>query len=338
MYAKITIYGYGLTINDVQYGYETTYTQTKYLNTVTAGQRYEDFTFSGGTFGQNPTDTWYKTGIMKAKVTLSKEENGETIFESNEILVDMLLLTDNALSFYDYQISTTSSTYTARLQYWGSSISMGTYGIGDINSYRLYLYDTNDNMIQDSGELYDWNSIGYWETDYTFTKLQDDTTYKIKAKATLVCGYQIETETKSFTVNYEEITIDETHLVLTNELINACVNVIVNLPSITHTKVLLQRTIKDKNDWLALNVINSASDTIIFNDYYAVPNQSYTYKAIVYNDETVVNTYYNHITHEFNGIAICDINCHYSTQLDVGRFPVSKNERVTMVEVTNSYK
>lgn len=120
MYAKITIYGYGLTINDVQYGYSTIYTQTKYLNTITAGQRYEDFTFSGGTFGQNPTGGWGKIGIMKAKITLSKEENGAIIFESNEILVDMLLLTDNALSFYDYQISTTSSTYTARLQYWGN--------------------------------------------------------------------------------------------------------------------------------------------------------------------------------------------------------------------------
>ena len=345
-YGTLRIYGYSLNINESNY---TGTILTQYMNTITAGQRYENFVITANTLGENCDNStspilWGVQGQMRAKVEVGNEldDDGNVIplFTSNEILVDMLMSMDdesgtyNSFDFVNAPYTSDASTKTVSVEYI-SHQCLGAYGQDEVNSYRFYLYDSEYNLIRDSGELYEWSTDAYSNVFYSFSDLADDTVYYTKAKIILIGGYVLTTDYKSITVNYAEIPIDSTHLLLSNDANKGRVKLKI-LYDAAHTKVVISRSVYNANDWLELKTHTSSLSEITAYDYYAIAGVKYTYKVIVYNGNNVVATYFNNITHEFNGICIADIFGGYSILADTEKYPVKRNDRATILEPMDS--
>jgi hypothetical protein len=345
-YGTLKVYGYGLGVNDNYYNGTKI---THYMNTTISGQRYEDFVVPPNTLGENTNceDVFLWSlngGSMKAVVEVGNQLDGDgnviPLFKSNVILVDMLMSVDdvsgtyNSLSFENSPYSSDSSTKSVSIIY-RSHRCLGAYGNDEVNSYRFYLYDSDYSLIQDSGELYDWSTDAYANVFYTYHNLANNTTYYVKSKATLIGGYTLETDYASITVNYEETPIDSTHLILSNDKGRGRVKLKI-LNDATHTKAVISRSVYNANDWLELKTVTSSLSEITAYDYYAIAGVKYTYKVVIYNGTTAVATYYNNITHEFNGVCIADIFGGYCTLADLKKYPVNRNDRAAILEPMDS--
>lgn len=73
-----------------------------------------------------------------------------------------------------------------------------------------------------------------------------------------------------------------------------------------------------------------------FYDYYALPNTTYLYRAVLYQGNSIVATYYCKITHRINGICIADIYGGYHALAFTQKYPVNKNDRAAILEPMDS--
>ena len=327
--AIISINGYNLGVNGNNYGGDG-YTQQRIINTSHGGVRYEDFTFDSGTFGETPLSSWTSSGKMKATVNIT---NGSLTAESNTVLTDMLICVDNSFSLSSSTLTTNSSNYTVEMIL-SNSTCFGKYGDNELNSYMLELYDADDNLIEQTETMYDWITTQSGYHYYTFENLKDDTIYKIKAKCTLVSGFEFESNTITITVNYDEHPAD-TELVLTNKN-GGYVEVSADLTSEIFTKYIISKCKKNSEDWITLETKNTSDVNILYKDYYAIPDVKFTYRLQTYNGATLVETYYNEIEHTFEGCVIADYYGAYFSDYDLETLPINKNERMTTVETLDS--
>lgn len=312
---------------------------TKYINTAIAGQAFETFHVEANTLGHDPTpqDPTWPSGKVYAFVEFRKSQDlsQEPIFVSNQVLVDLLVMWDSDFTFENEIYNTTSSVQTVRVKYVRRS-ALGTSGSTDINSYRLFIYDSNHNFIRDSGELYDWESAPIVSCDYTFDKLQDDHKYYVKARITLVGGYQLTRQFAEINVNYESLPSGSKELTLTNLPSKGFVEMKLNLTGIPHTKVIFSQCIPNKNEYLEVGSINSNDDIVIINNAYALPGREYLIRAIAFNGELIVGTYYNYISPVISGVVISDIYGCYSALGRITKHPINRNDRGQIVEAMDS--
>lgn len=339
-YGTLKIYGYAFSIDD-GHRYEGVKI-TQYINTFMLGVGYEEYVIPPNTLAEIPelgSKFMYPSGVMKAVVEigtkLDDEGNAIPMFKSNEIIVDM------PVNFQeDYYIepasgilTATCSTYQLPLCYIDRKL-FGSYGSTEVNSYRVLLYDSDYNLIQDSGAMYDWNNGLYWRHYYTLTNLKDSTTYYVKAKYTLGGGYVIDLDFRQLEVRYVDIPIHSDNLLLGNDKLHGRVNINV-IPDVQYDKIVVSREIKDTGDYLKLKTINKGSlsmDSAKIYDYYALPNTTYTYRVVLFNGDNVAATYYNVITHEFDGVCIADAYGSYNAIAFDKKYPINKNDRVNVVE------
>ena len=334
-WATLKIYGYTLTIDGNEYSGTAI---TEYINASWLGTGYIDFTVPANTLAVIPTDDTYGfSGKMKAKVEigveLDSEGNAVSKFESNEVLVDMFTPLDGDFMIADTPLTATGSTTQFQIRYI-PRVALGTTGANDVNSYKVLLYDTNYNLVKDSGTLYDWENSSDTYKKYTLTGLSDKTDYYIRVKATLVGGYTLTTEYTSLSVQYADIPVLNSQLTLANDIMNGCVQISLDT-DVEYDKIVISRSVINTDDYLELRTIQTNSLKQIF-DYYALPNQTYLYRAILYKGESIVATYYNTITHKFEGICIADAYAGYGALAWDSIYPINRNERGSIVEPMDS--
>ena len=340
LYATLVIDGY------VEANYPSmipTYEGTKITTQLAvsmAGQGYTEFTVLANTLGFVPDETTpnvIHTGKMKAKVLFGENTEGghvvNPVFESNETYVNMFLFADNDFKFIGTPYAANSSIFSADIVY-VVNYDYGSSGATDIKSYRYYLYDSNYKLIHDSGELYDWNTGTVSNKKYKFYNLEDNKTYYVKARIITNGGYVLTTDYEPITVNYADDPVISDRVSLSNAL--GGVKVDCDLSGITHTDVVIARTIKDEDEYLELVKITDSSDSVIYTDSYAIPNKEYIYRVVVLNGSTIAGTYYNKITRTSNVLTISDIWGSYTVIADMVKHPISRNDRGAHVEPMDS--
>ena len=339
-YGTLKIYGYSFNVLDGK-RYEGIKI-TQYINTFVLGVGYEEYIIPPNTLAEVPdwgTKFMYPSGVMKAVVEigtqLDEEGNAIPMFKSNEIIVDMPV---NFREDYYIEPATgilnaTSSIYQLPLVYIDRKL-FGSFGSTEVNSYRVLLYDSNYNLVKDSGAMYDWNNGLYWKHYYTLTDLNNDTTYYVKAKYTLGGGYVIDLDFRQIDVKYSDVPVHSDNLLLDNDKVHGRVNVNI-VPDVQYNKIVISREIKDTGNYLEIKAVNKgnlSTDRVKIYDYYALPNTTYMYRAVLFNGEDIVATYYNAITHEFDGVCIADASGAYNALAFEKKYPINKNDRASVVE------
>lgn len=287
---------------------------------------YEEFTVPGGALGKTPPvaqPTGHFGGTVKARVQFTKQ-NGET-YVSNSVVVNMLLMWDNDLIFFNTPYNITSSTFIPQLKY-SQRHSLGEYDANYINSYHYYLYDSNYNLISDSGELYDWDSYIYWtDTSFSFKGLQDNQTYYVRAKVTLNGGYIFWRGYEPVYVHYADLPEESEKFKATN--ISTGIELNIDLAEVEHDRIVVTRSIVGQNVWLAIKDINISTNSVVIDDHYCIPDVKYQYRAVVYNGNDIVTTYYCYDTFKSSGIIISDSQGAYVAVGNLEKYPISRNDR-----------
>ena len=359
-YATLIVYGYEQDEISGQQRYYNGLKLTQQLTSGMGGQWYEEFIIPPDALGFTPTGSSYRfSGKMQAKVEVGSELDYESFepnphlpdqgipayvtnpdITSNIILVDMLVINSNAIHWIDpitgvqvSQYNTDSSHMTVDMYISGSH----NYGISDndnVQSYRVWLYDSYKNLLRDSNEMYDWDSNVSANKKYTFYDLQDQQTYYARGRITLNGGY---------TFNYDYIPIytdfSGLHPASPNFTIEQQIGKVLltlDLTGISHTKIIVTRTVQYEGEYLEIQNVIDDGDTVKIEDRYPIPGEKYEYKAVVFNGELIVGTYYNNISYTSNCIAISDIFACYTAIGNITKHPISRNDRGQIVETIDS--
>lgn len=335
-WATLKIYGYSLTIDGTEY---TGTSVTEYINVSWLGTGYIEFTVPANTLAVNPTsDNYGFSGRIKAvvEIGLNKDENGNAIsqFKSNEVLVDMLVQLPDDFKIVNTPLTASGSTKAIEIRY-VTRTTLGNYGANNINSYQVLLYDSNYNLVSDSGTLYDWENNSIIYKKYTLKNLADNSNYYVRVKATLEGGYTLSTDYTPLSVKYDTTPLPSSNLALENDIVRGRVRIGIET-DVLHDKIIVSRTIKDAADYLEVLSIKSRDNTVVLYDNYALPNCTYTYKVVLLSGDTVADTYYNSITHKFDGVCVADAYGCYNAIAFEKKYPVNKNDRAGIVEPMDS--
>lgn len=324
---------------------------TQVLDTAIAGQHIAQWSVLSSDLANayDPGSPSSVTSRVKAYVEIWRYNNGniETIGRSNSIYVDLLLMWDGDSYFCAENgtspvtsYSTTTSKCTIGIYYlpradWGNEDDTS------VQSYRIKLYDSNHKLIRDTGELYDWDANVYQRIIYTFYDLKDNTIYYVKYKLTLNGGYVINRGTPDNHDAYIPISVnysDDPPVSNNFKLVSAPegVKLSLDLTGVSHTKVLFTRTVDNSGEYLNIGTTVSRDTIITETDKYAIPTYHYTYKAVVYNGNSVVTTYYSRIQYISNCIKISDLFGNYTAIGNITKHPISRNDRGVTLETMDS--
>lgn len=329
-YGTLIINGYTAVINENIY---SGIKMTQYINESILETGIVEFVIPPNTLAELPIGEYNYTGKVRARVEIGKELNtdGNVIPQvySNEILLDLLMYVESDFTIENAPLNATASNYDITIKYF-MRYDFGTYGSTDMNSYRVFLYDENYNILSDSGEIYDAQFVLYKYRIYTLNGLKDNTNYYVRVKGNLVGGYTIWTDYVPLTVKYEDIPIISSKLTLINNSTKGCVKVILN-ENLIHDRVVISRTQLNRDDYLEVASLPNQNSTIKFEDYYVLPNTTYIYKVVSYNGNEVVGTYYNIVTHSLDGIVIADAYGHYTALSYDNIYPINRNNRFGLI-------
>lgn len=339
-YATLVIDGYSLTDLDTDIVYNG-YKETHTLGMAIGGQWYSEYNVDSGLLGiayPERTGNLSTSGKMQARVEIGDELDDDgyvtnPVFTSNVTLVDMAITRTNPPRFIYTPYNATASTYSIT-PYCDYVFTMGAESNADIQSYRIFIYDSNYNLIQDSEELYDWDSGIYGNSRYTLYNLTDGATYYAKLRVTLNGGCIFTSGYETITVNYEDTPSSSDEFTTSPSLGTMLLQL--DLTGVTHTKVAFSRTVQEESDYLELVVVENPSDTVIAIDKYPIPGKSYTYKAVAFNGDIIVGTYYNNISYTNNYITISDVVGSYSAVGDMTKHPINRNDRGTILETMDN--
>ncbi len=154
-YATLVIDGYTETIEETGEVFEGL-KQTYQLSVAVGGQWYVEYnidsTLLGKSYPQREGDI-SGGGKMQARVEIGNEvgEDGHVvnpIFTSNVVIVDMIVLRSPTISFAYQPYQATGSIFPVYLNC-DYITNYGVDGNADVQSYRIFLYDNNYNLIQD---------------------------------------------------------------------------------------------------------------------------------------------------------------------------------------------
>lgn len=362
-YGTIVIDGYLCQLNPDGYPY-TGCKITHTLNTIAGGQPFEEFRIPVNTLGQTPVDepSAFLNGKMQVRVEIGDELDGDPPsdddtqhgghvinpeFTSNTVLGDMLIMWPHDCSFSDAtslmatnEYHATSSSCRISSMYYVRH-DFGTNGNTEVQSYRYYLYDSNKKLIFDTGELYDWDTNMWWLFPYTFYDLKNDTTYYVRSRFVLNGGYVIYRGTAAdpnafipIYVHYEDDPDVSPNFSLSNAADGVRCNL--DLTGVTYDRVVFSRTKRGAADYLELGTVYNTGNNVSLTDKYAIPNTSYTYRAVAFNGNLIVGTYYNNADYTSSVVKISDIYGCYTAVGDINKHPISRNDRGAILETMDS--
>ena len=340
-YATLIIDGYRLEDDVTGIVYDG-YKETQQLMGAIGGQWYTEYNVDSGLLGVSypeRTGGLYTSGKMQARVEIGRtlDNDGYVInpeFVSNVTLVDMIITrTANVAEFIYTPYNPTGSIYKISLHS-DYIYEAGLTSSEDVQSYRIFLYDSNRNLIKDSGELYDWDTNVYGNAWYTLYDLKDNTTYYVKGRVTLNGGTSFYTEFTPINVHYDDIPISSDKFTLSQSL--GEVKMSLDLTGVTHTKVVFSRTVFNESDYLELTKVEGNEDTMVAYDKFPIPKKSYTYKAVVFNGDLIVDTYYQNINFTSQYVTISDILGSYSAVGNITKHPINRNDRGAIVAAMDS--
>ncbi|MCM1334363.1 MAG: hypothetical protein NC084_12575 [Bacteroides sp.] len=329
-YATLKFYGSRALNSDTIYF-------TQYVNMSWLGTGYVEFTVPPNSLIYIPEDapTHPAGGTVRAVVEFGVEtdENGNAIpqFTSNEIAVDILVNWKGDFGITDTPLTASGSTKKIKIKYVQRD-SVGASDATDVNSYRVALYDTEYNLIQESGAMYDWTK-SYLYREYTLTGLEDRTEYLVRVQVTLNGGYVFDSGYLSLSVKYAEESILSPNLLVENEPTKGRIKLRVQT-DISYDRAVVSRTVLDADDYIQLKEYSRRGFT--YYDYYALPNVTYSYRVVLYSGDTIVATYYQRLTHRISGICIADQYGGYHAMAFTKKYPVNKNDRAAIVEPMDS--
>lgn len=342
MYATLIIYGYEQRFYDVDppliyNGYKETHP----LGSGIAGQLIAVYTIPGNTLGKSPDNygnEFYYTGKMQAKVEIGTEldEDGYVInpvFTSNIVLVDMMVADNADIRWLRTPYNTSTSKIMVSMEF-GHAITYGVSGNSNVQSYRLWLYDRNKNLLRDTGELYDWDSNVYGNGNYVYYDLKDGFTYYVKGRVTLVGGYVFNYDYEPIHVDYDTPPSPSANFTIEQQI--GKVTLSLDLTGITYTKVIFTRTVQYEGEYLEIQNTIDDGNIVTAEDRYPIAGKKYEYVATVFNGELIVGTYYNYLDYTSNCIAISDIFACYTAIGKITKHPISRNDRGQIVETMDS--
>ena len=340
-YATLIIDGYSETVRRTGVRYEGTKV-TYTLGEAIGGQWMVDYEIPSGTLGESfPNgdggDIAF-SGKMQARVEIGDEIDGDgyvvnPVITSNVCICNMIILRSATISFDYTPYSPTGSTFKVWLDC-DHILNYGVAGAEEVQSYRIYLYDRNYNMIFDSGELYDWDSGIYGNRSYTLYDLQDDTTYYVKGRITLNGGYHFTSGFVAINVDYSSTPSYSDDFTVSPTMGN--VKMSVDLGNLTHTKVVFSRTVKDESDYLEIVTVENPDTVVTAMDKFPIPGKEYVYRAVIYNGSNIVGTYYNHILYQDNYIKISDAMGSYIAVAEITKHPINRNDRGSILIAMDS--
>lgn len=339
-YATLKIYGY-----DIHYSKGEEYnglTMTKWHGEGDTMRGILEFIIPPNTLARNPDGVISYAGgkgVAKAVVefgsTLGDDGNVIPQFRSNTISLDIIISWGDMVIIKGAPLIATCSTKNILIHFNVHESVIGSPGSEEVNSYQVLLYDKDYNLINDSGTIPKWSASNVLGQAYKLENLKDNTNYYVKAKATLEGGYVASSDFAPLSVRYSDTPTFSENLILSNDRINGKVDIEV-ITDVEHDKVIISRCEQDTDDYLEIKKFMTNNNVINLQDYYALPNVTYIYKAIIMNGNDVVCTYYNSITHKIDGVCIADSYGHYSTIIYTQKYPVNKNDRATLLETMDS--
>ena len=307
-----------------------------FLNESEAGAGIAEITVPAASIASAPEGDESRSlgsGRAKARVDVY-DENGELVFQSNEVYVDMLIMWERDLSFINTPLVSSGSAFTVNAHYVPRH-DFGGNGSVDIASYRYFLYSSEKLLIDDSGELTDWNSaLNYYDAGYTFRGLKDRTHYFVTLKVTLNGGYTLYRRFEPLYAEYGDIPQTSERL----KLYCAPGGVRLELPlaGTAHNHVVFSRAERDILEYIALADVYTDGNCAVYTDKYAVPGRNYIYCASVYNGDEAVLTVYGTVSYVSDCIKIADIVGCYTAFGELTKTPVNRNSRGSILEAMDS--
>lgn len=339
-YGTLIIDGYSEFFLD---GREYTGTKkTHYLGWAYGGQWLADYIIPGNTLGisypDTGTDTIGYSGKMQARVEIGDEldEDGHVInpvFTSNVILVDMLVCRSECVWFVGAPYRAFGSTCSVQLNC-DHIINYGASGGEDVQSYRVLLYDSNYNLIQDSEEQYNWDSNVYGTMSYLIRNLEDNKSYYVKGKVSLNSGHSFTTDYVPLTVHYQDVPAGSEEFTLTPKIGN--MKMTLDLTGVSHTKVIFSRAVNNEFDYLELAKVENPNDIVEAIDKYPIAHRDYIYRAVVFNGDLIVGTYYRNTTFTSNYVTISDLFGSFSAVGKITKHPINRNDRGSILETMDT--
>lgn len=310
---------------------------TKYVNTSWLGTGYVEFETPPNAIVYIPDDaiTYPAGGRIRAVVEfgVKTDENGNAIpqFTSNEIIVDVLDNWKTDFQILNTPLTASGSTKKIEIRYMQRS-SLGSPDATDVNSYRVALYDKDYNLIRESGAMYDWTN-SYLIKSYTLTGLENNAKYLVRVQVTLNGGYVLDSGYLPLSVVYAEEPSYSPYLSVENQPAKGRIKIQIQ-SDISYDRAVISRTVLNADDYLQLKEFKHTGFTLY--DYYALPNTPYLYRAVLYQGDSIVATYYRKITHQINGICIADLYSGYHALAFTQKYPVNKHDRAAILEPMDS--
>lgn len=347
-YCTLVVYGYRAVING------TTYEGgkfTKWANELVNGEGLVEITVPGGSLGVDSDNYEYASGKAQAYAVFGSAGEGEpgVIFNghvnpdsnlnnmSNRIYLNMSIISNLDFSFEytkpDGSYLATGSTF----KIWMHMVyrhSFGQSNANNLKSYRIFLYDENDDIILDTGMLKDWLFPTYPNHSYRLKGLVDGATYYVSAQAVTCGGTTLTIPKTKLVVAYEPLPTESDRVELTR--VSNGVKVKTNLIGIQYTKIVATRTAAYEGLSLVLKTSDYTGESFSFVDHYAIPQKKYVYKIVVYNGNEIVGTYSKVIDYANNYVVISDMFGSYAAIGDVKKDPISRNDRGAEIETMDS--
>lgn len=223
------------------------------------------------------------------------------------------------------------SSYLFGLRYSSQSPSLS------LKSHSIGLYDSNKNLIMDSGDLYKGES-------FTVNGLVNKTTYYVKADGIAWCGAYEMLMTTGFiriNVNYDLQTLSLP--VSAKMIVNGTIEVTMTVPSVnssTFSAVKLKRRENASSPWFTCHAEEIDSTTLQntkkFYDIFAMNGKSYQYILVpVYKDGAEGgyenSNMSNYVQCRFDGVCISGIDATYNVIANL-KFNRSKKSKVSTIE------
>lgn len=340
-YCTLHIFGYKL-VDDTNH---VTYTGGKFTQTASyhqSGEGIVQFNIPAGVLGPDPSSygLYSLDGSPQACVVFSNNGDEDLVDghvpdipslpHSNTITLQMTLHTDTDLTF---EYTQQDGSYLAT----GSSFLLWlhlTYRRDSLKSYRILLYNDNDDILSDSGMKKDWLFPTYYNHSYRLRRLKDKTTYYVKAKVTMTSGIELETQKVRLYVDFEQMPQPSPNVTL--ESVPTGVKLNVDLAGLTYDKIIINRVAFMEGLSLTLKTASPANDIYTMIDHYPIPEKTYIYNVVVYNGNTIVNTFSNNIAYKSNYVVISDAFGSYAAVGNITKYPVSRNDRGQEIEVMDN--
>lgn len=343
-YVTIVVSGYKITYDNVDY---TGGKFTAYANESLNGEGIVEVTIPSGSLAPNLSsvdpDNYFILGHATAYAVFGElgddghvEEN-ENSPRSNSIMLNMSMISDADFTFEYKQPDGSYLANGSSLVIWMHLVertSAGESNANNLKSYRIFLYDSNEEIIFDSGMKKDWLFPTYHNHSYRIKHLQDNTIYYISAQAVTSGGTTLTIPKTIVNVDYESLPTVSERITLT-PTVNG-IKVLADLSDINHTKVIINREAFAEGMSLNIKEIDHIENQFIFTDHYSIPKKTYIYNVVVYNGNNLIGTFSNYITYESNYVVISDAFGSYAAIGDVKKYPISRNDRGSEIEVMDN--